>query len=185
MRYLKPTGKEGQQLRPVILAEFDILGSPVYAHTGFGTLELDGKEFLGVGDYGGISTASAGSDLSRQTITATLTGIPNHALDMNLVTVSENYQGRNASIRLAMLDDDWNLVGDMVSIYDGRMDVCTAEQGETSSVSVSVENYLSDWDRARVSLYTDQEQQRLHPGDKFFEFVPQMQSVELPWGVED
>ena len=45
-----------------------------------------------------------------------------------------------------------------------------------------VESRLADWERPRVSRYTDADQQQRFPGDLGCRFAPQMVEKELVWG---
>ena len=51
-----------------------------------------------------------------------------------------------------------------------------------ATISVSAESRLAAWDRPNVRRYNHEDQQIDYPGDKFFEFVPQMVDRLLVWG---
>jgi hypothetical protein len=50
-----------------------------------------------------------------------------------------------------------------------------------ASVTVRLENRLADWERPRLRRYTDEDQQRAHPGDKGFEFVTSTVDKDIVW----
>ena len=74
------------------------------------------------------------------------------------------------------------IVADPVLVFHGRMDVMNIEIGNTATITVTAESRLADWNRARTSRYTDEEQQRLYPGDKGLQYVAQTAEMELVWG---
>lgn len=172
-------------VRPVFMARLDFVSGIVAVHSAVGTIGWGGDDYLGVGQYGGISTVGEGAELERRTVTLTLTGIPGNTPDLIPVAMSENYQGRDARIYLGLLDEDYQLIGDPRLTFRGRMDTCSIQIGQTASVSCTVENRLADWDRARITRYTNQDQQAQYPGDLGLEYVSQMTDLELRWGIAD
>ena len=52
-------------------------------------------------------------------------------------------------------------------------------------LKLDIENRLIDWERPRISRFTNEEQQNLFSGDKGLEFVDSVAEKELFWGVEN
>lgn len=89
--------------------------------------------------------------------------------------LAEPVQGRTAIIRFAVLDkssDPPELVVDP-NVWQGLLDVQRFKESG-GIVTVSAENRLVEWDRPRLLRFTQEDHQRLHPGDGFFKYVPQM-----------
>ena len=172
-------------VRLVYMARLDFVSGIVAAHSAVGSIEYAGDEYLGVGQYGGISTVGEGAELERRTVTLTLSGIPGDTPDLVQTALAENYQGRDARIYLALLDEGYQLIGEPRLTFRGRIDTCSVQIGQTASVSATIENRLADWDRARITRYTHQDQQAQFPGDLGLEFVSQMTDLELRWGIAD
>jgi hypothetical protein len=59
----------------------------------------------------------------------------------------------------------------------------TIDEGpEESVIAVSAESRLVDLERARERRYDHRDQQIVHPGDMFFEYVPSIVEAEIVWG---
>ena len=147
-------------------------GSPV-------SIWIDGAEFLGVGALGAISTIEETADLQSSGISLQLAGIPRDAVSL---AVTEDYQGRAATVWEVLLDRDTQaVIADPVVVFKGRMDQLTVELGSTATVEVTVEDRATDMDRANLARYTDEDQQRAYSGDRGFEFVAETVEKEIVW----
>ena len=58
------------------------------------------------------------------------------------------------------------------------------DTGETLTISVSIESRLIDLERPRIWRYTSEDQKRVYPTDKGFDFVNDLQSKQIIWGRE-
>lgn len=139
----------------------------------------DGHIWTGLGTLGGISAVSEGQDLQMYGLTLTLTGVPSEYVALAL---GSGYQGRPATIWLAPLDSEYALLSDPVIVFRGRMDTMPVEFGPSATIQLSIESRLVDWERPRMRRYNHADQISEHPGDMFFEFVPQMAEKEIVWG---
>ncbi|MHA1571606.1 MAG: hypothetical protein ACTSWM_07270 [Alphaproteobacteria bacterium] len=134
--------------------------------------------FKGVGDLGSITGLGETSDLRASRAEVTLSGISDAVISLAF----ENAQGRRGRVWLALLDDNYALIDAPVLFYEGLMDNSQIKVGEDNSVTIPINNRLIEWERPSALLYTDQDQQALYPGDRFFEFVQQTSEKELLWG---
>lgn len=134
------------------------------------------RSLMGQGQVSGVEE---GTELQSYGVTCTLSGIP---LEVVAIALAEPVQGRLAYFWRCFLDEDHRIIGDPVLIFCGRMDVMPIEIGAEAKLELSVESRLADWERSGGSRYTDAEQQRRCPGDRFFQFVPQAVDKELTWG---
>ena len=50
---------------------------------------------------------------------------------------------------------------------------------DTATIELDIENRLVDWERPRISRFTNEEQQNLFSGDKGLEFVDSVAEKEL------
>ena len=80
------------------------------------------------------------------------------------------------------MTEDYQIIADPVVVFKGRMDTMDIEVGKTSSVTVSVESRLVDWERPRIRRYNDADQRSEFPTDRGCRYVAQMVSKDLPWG---
>jgi hypothetical protein len=167
-------------IHPILLAKLEFDSGDVLAHTGLGNLSFGGDTYLGVGKFGGISTAEESSDLARTPLNLTLSNIPG---DMGAIALGEHYQGRRATLYLGYLDTTTRqLVGTPAILYRGRMDNMSIEQGETFTVSVSIESRFAAWDKPILRRYNNNDHQSRFAGDRGFEFVEQAAEKQIVWG---
>jgi hypothetical protein len=167
-------------VRPIYLIDMEFTSGSVFFWSGVGNLTFNSNSYIGAGDLLSIGTVSETAELQANGATVTLTGIK-----QSLVTIArdEPYQGRPLTIRLGALDDSGDLVSSPVIIFSGFMDVMTiSDSGETSTISISIENKLIAFERAFVRRYTSEDQKIEHPSDKGFEFVTKIQEKEIIWG---
>jgi hypothetical protein len=182
MRTLSPTAiatLKSSYIRLGIFAELHFRSSIEYVWSGLGSISWNGQTWLGLGELGGISGVTEATDLTAQGITITLSGI-RPAL---LTEVKDQVQlGLPAKIYLVLMDANVVPV-DSISCYVGRMDQPSIVEGTDSDIiSISVENRLSDLQRAQFRRLTDQDQRREFPNDDGFKFVTQLQDWVGSWG---
>lgn len=142
-------------------------------------LTLFGNTFIGVGGLGAISVVEESAELRAYDLTLQLSGVPRDAV---AVSLTEAYQGRRGTVWEVLLDPATYLpIADPITIFRGRMDQMTVSLGDTATVRVTLLNRLADWERPRVSRYTDEDQKRLHPEDDGFKFLPSTTEKQLIW----
>lgn len=164
----------------IMFAELDFPSGMVRAHTGLGTINWGGFEWLGVGSFGTVSGIEEDSTLSKRTITYSLSGIPNDIISLAL---NDHYQGRPAKVYLGFVDlATGQLVDDPFLLDQGRLDVPETQEGETVTINITAESRMSLWERPRARRYTNADQQSRFPGDRGLEFVSQAAQKEINWG---
>lgn len=168
----------GKHTTALLFIELDFDSGTLYLNNSGLDYTWNGQTWLGAGRVGSINPIEEGAALQVYSLTMTLSGIPN---DLITIALTESYQGRAAKIWLAVLDDNHNVI-DTCLAYAGRMDVMLIEMDQTSTITLTIESRLADWDRARILRYTDGDQRALYPGDTGLLYVAQMVQVELPWG---
>ena len=162
-----------------IFAEIEFISGTTRVWSGVGDKVLGGDTFTGVGDLGSISTVEETDDVKASNIELTLSGIPSTILS---AAIGDSRQGLTATIWLAFLDSSLAIIADEVILFRGRTDIPTiVEGGETSSMSMRVENHLLDLKRASNHRYTQEEQHETYPADDFFEFIPSLQDKVIRW----
>ena len=162
-----------------IFAEIEFISGTTRVWSGVGDKILGGDTFTGVGDLGSISTVEETDDVKASSVELTLSGIPSSTL---AAAIGDSRQGKTATIWLAFLDSSLAIIADEIILFRGRTDVPTIlEGGETSSMSMRVENHLLDLKRASNHRYTQEEQHETYPADDFFEFIPALQNKTIRW----
>ena len=158
------------------------LPDPVYAWSGVGTLTFEGHDWLGVGSFGGFGSLEEMSDGTASQMSFSLSGIETSFYEY---LIEQPFRNALAELWIGALDETMTRVTAGPSmIYRGRLVAADLTDGDQITIQVTVERSSRDQTRQRVRRYTDAEQQRRYPGDKFFEYQAQMQSVQVLWGRE-
>lgn len=168
---------------PIILAKINTSGGDVRAWTGFGKIIFNGEEYIGGGNLVSVSEVVEETDLSAQGVAVSLSGIP---ADILAISLGQVQHGRPATLWLGLMDNNLSLIADPYEIYSGFTDVTSiSEQGETSTITINIENRLIALERSKIRRYTDQIQRQTYPNDKGFEFVAGLQEKEYTFGDSD
>lgn len=166
--------------RPIKLVKFEFDGGDVTFWNGIGDLVFDGDTYLGAGQLLDISDIQESEDIKADSVTFTLSGIPATIIE---VALEENYQGRPVTLWRGAFDADKAIVADPFIIFAGEMDVMTiSEFGNTATVSVIAESQMRSLRRPSTRKWTSADQKAVHPSDKGFDEVPQIQDEPLVWG---
>jgi hypothetical protein len=175
------TASQQDLISPVLMAKLEFDSGNVLAHSRIGNITYASDTYLGVGQFGAISSAGENSDLARSTLSLTLSNIPG---DMGAVVLTEQSQGRRGTVYMGYVDESTGqLVGDPVIIHRGRMDNPEINQGGTTfTVTVKIENRFAAWNKPLIRRFNNAYQQSRYPGDRGFEFVEQAAEKQINWG---
>jgi hypothetical protein len=169
-----------QVVRPIILVKAEFDSADVLMWSGTGDLDWDGQTWIGTGQLLRVDAVEESVEMKAVGTTVTLSGIPSDLLSLAL---QEDYPGRPLTVYLGAFNDSDEVIASPVILFKGRMDVMTiSEGGDTSSIEVTVENRLIDFERPRERRYTSEDQKIDFPNDKGFEFVSTIQDKEIVWG---
>lgn len=143
-------------------------------------LQWDGETWLGAGNLARIEPITEVASPQAAALNVQFSG-----LDPAYVTaiLDDHYQGSPARVWIATLDDEMQIEGEPILVFTGRMDEPLVTVGRTAEIQLSLENRFADWDRPRLRMYSDADQQSRHPGDKMFEYVASMESTSIVWGT--
>lgn len=192
----------GQHVLAALLAEFDFDSQTIGSWTGYGTLSWGEKSFVGNGNMVSISDVTETQDLNAAGISFRLSGIASTNIAL---AKQERYQNRPCRLWIAnvlvnaavALEDDSGVVltedgGRLLlenqlldspyQIFSGVMDVMSfVDNGDEATITLSAENILTLLKRSKVRRYTAEDQKARYPGDRFFDFVAQLQDKEIVW----
>lgn len=158
----------------------------LYLHAGEGAIDWGGFTWLGAGRVGQIELmkeneagAVPGFILS---ISGTITAYIAEAL-------GTQYRGRPVTCYVGFgALPDLTLIDTPTVENGGKMDTMPIhiktdpETGARSAViAVTVENEMFDFDRPNPWLWSNEAQQKAHPGDRFLEYVAQMSDRQIIW----
>lgn len=166
-------------VRPILLFEGEFASGAVRFWTGLGTLSWDGKEWIGAGQFIGISDIDESSEIVATGITVTLSGVDPALVSAVVAEARQNLPGR---IWTGFLTEAGAVVPSPYRAFRGRLDVPSITDGpDTCTISVTYENVLGDLLRPREIRFTDEAQQALFPGDIGFQYVTAIQDQPLVW----
>lgn len=162
----------------VLAAEIDFPSGVTKVHTGTGTVIINGQTFLGVGTLGDVGSVTEENSTSSSTMSMALSG-----LDMSLVgeTLNEEVIGCNVVCYLAVMNDQGVVTGANV-LFEGFITDTSLQAGQQNALSYVIANVFERWSQGLPDRYTDESQQRLYPGDRFFRYVAQMAERSIFWG---
>lgn len=167
-------------LRPFLAVKFEFESGDLNLWGGIGDITLFGETYIGTGDLLRLEPAGETDDLRAEGSTFTLSGVNSAIVS---IALQEGYQGRPATLFIGALNADGTKVADPRPINKGRMDVMQiTDQGETATVSLTVESELRAFERATSRRYTPEDQKIDFPNDLGLDFIPSLQDVDLVWG---
>ena len=149
--------------------------------TGIGDLVFAGDTYTGAGTFGDITPIQESAALRANGITLTFSGASQALID---IAKDESVQGRTVNVWYAVFDANHALIADPFQAFAGFADAIQISDGGAESViTLTAENDLVDLKRPlERRYYTDEDQQREFPGDRFYEFGPAMNGITVYWG---
>lgn len=162
----------------VLAAEIDFPSGVTRVHTGTGVVVINGQTFLGVGTLGDVGSVTEENSTSSSTMSMALSG-----LDMSLVgaTLNEEVIGRNVVCYIAVMNDQGNVIAANI-LFEGFITDTALQAGQQNALSYVISNVFERWSQGLPDRYTDESQQRLYPGDRFFRYIAQMAERSIFWG---
>lgn len=141
-------------------------------------LTWSGQTWLGAGRVGRVSAVEESEAIQAYGVTLSLSGVDASLL---AIALGEDYQGRTVRMWFAAFDAAYVVIDDPVLVYRGRMDTMRVRAGQNASIELTCEGRLADFERARVRRYNSADQQTVYPGDKFFDYAPQLAAGQAIW----
>ncbi len=164
-------------LHEVLLVKLGF-GTPVYAHSGVGTITYDSNDYLGVGDFGSIGSPTETEQLRPASLSLVLSGV-----DSGLITeaLDSGAYGDAVTIYMGYRQDDGTLVADPWIIWKGKLEFAAIRQGDDNTVTLTCQHDLAVLDESDGSRFTDEDQQVRFPNDTGFQYVTDMPGLKLWW----
>ena len=171
-------------VRPILAVELEISDGTLRFWNGYGNLTMtaggSSKLFLGTGDLLNISSIEETSTLKMNGITISLGGIKSSLISSIL---SAQYTNRLGTVYMGLFDNNKNVIADVYTLFQGKMDVANIQEGpETSVIQINIESRLVQFELPLNRMYTLEDQQIDFPSDIGFEFIPDLQDKEIIWG---
>lgn len=181
---------EAEIEKPVVrpfMAIFIDLPDAVRAWTGQGTLsfpDADGitRSWIGAGGAPySIDAIGEATDGSATGVKVALAQIPEEFRDD---IADQATRGATFEIYVGALNETFQEVVATNLIWRGRVDdYRITDAGTSITVEITGESRGIDQRRPSVKRMTHEWQQRQHPGDDFFEYVPRMAEVTILWAA--
>ncbi len=171
---------QGEKLTPIGLVQLAFGSGTVRFWTGFGDFEWNGFTWTGVGTLGRIGQMEETVESRAAAVELQLSGIPP---DVLAIALAEDWQGREARIYYAVLDEQGVLVGEPFQIRRGLVDLMTLEEGAKAALTLLVESRDIDLGRNKARRYTAEDQRGEYPGDKGCDAVALLQEREVIWNL--
>lgn len=166
-------------LRYIFMVRIDFDGGTVAWHSGFGDYAYGGVTYKGIGVLGSISSVKEEAGVKSATVTATISGVNSDVIGLAL---GQKYINRKCWIYLQCLDDeDRPMLTTPYLLFKGTLGNISGTQGNSASFQLPIKSRLADWERQRKLRYTDTDQQKLYPGDRGCEFIPQLSERTIIW----
>lgn len=187
--------------RPFYAVEIDFDTAPLYIWTGVGDISSGGKTYLGTGELLSISGLDEVADMSAKGASVTLSGLDPAILSTAL---QEPYQRRECRIYFGMMPTETEYLltesGEILTtesgepialeqntamslVFAGRVDrMPISSDGQTASITATVESRWVDLERPKVRRYTHENQITRFPTDTFFSFVADLQHKKVEFG---
>lgn len=162
------------------------LPDPVYAWTGIGSITFDdsggiSREWTGTGAMGAIDTVGESTDGSATGVRVSLFQVPSEFRE-DIAQQAVRGAAFEVYIGALQLGDDWHSILATKLIWRGRVDdYQITDAGTSIGVEITGESRAIDQRRPSIKRFTDECQQRKHPGDLFFQYVPQMVEIQILW----
>lgn len=141
-------------------------------------LDLDGQEYLGTRGFGKCEAIrdSAG-EYSR--LRFSISGVP--ATHVALADATET-SGKEVRMGVVFFNPStYKLISKRLR-FAGKLDpIIITDTPETTTLEVTAESLAASLMRPVTSLFSDGEQQRLYPGDLFFQFVSDQADMRVVW----
>ena len=170
---------QGSNVPYLVLVEFDFADGAVRLTNAAYDFQWNDFTWTGAGGLGSISPIEEGLDLQMYGCSCTLSGIEAGYVAECL---GSGYAGRNATIWIAPLDENFQVLQDPIVIFRGQMDTMPLKLGDDASIQITIESKLTSWERPKNRRYNQQDQQSEYPNDMGFEFTAQMVEQKIVWG---
>lgn len=189
-------------LTPYILIELLLDSGAIRLWTGLNDLVFNGNTYTGAGTLLSLSSVEETAEISAKGISVSLSGLDSSVISLAL---AEPYQNRRANIyfgvigttNFILLEDGSYLIdfddskfilnnsylNEFSTQFSGLIDqMAINDTGETITISVSIESRLIDLERSKTWRYSSEDQKRVYPTDKGFDFVNDLKTKTLLWG---
>lgn len=153
------------------------LSETVYLCTWDSDIEWNGITWRATGNMGAIEAVEDTASELRG-LKFSLSGVPAESVALAL---GENVQGKPVIVRTALMDPDTHEIVDVQTVWSGTLDQMPLTDGLNPVISATAEHRGVTMQRPKAIRYTDADQQRLYPGDRFLQYVTSQANKPVIW----
>lgn len=180
----------GRKVIVDFLVEMQFQSSTVRLWNGYTDLVTGGFTWSPLKGAAAIDGLGVSGGTVSESVTFTLNGLPDQAVDLLGLALAEtpdvDQQLVKVYLQLFAGDDHptveaWQPAGSPLAVFWGFLQppkVSRAQmsdtQGAVQSISITAENVFFNRSKPPNGRFTDRDQQTRHPGDKFFQFTPNL-----------
>lgn len=154
---------------------------------GFGTIEpgvnrydLTGAEYRGFGEIQNVPAVKQLINGKAERVEFTLSGVSGDLLRIASGGDSQQVKGKRVAVGFCLMGPDWQLLGPVKWIQNYTADYLRLDQSVSEdpsqpivrSITLSCGSLLTARRRPALSYFSNQDQQKRYPGDRFCERTP-------------
>jgi len=177
------TALQAQHVPALLLVQLVFDSGTIYLTNATSDIVWNGQTWRGAGNLGKVDVVVETESLESQSLGMELSGVPSAYVSL---AMNEPVQGRPAYVYFAPLNAQYQLLANPTLEWQGLMDVLVINDGgSTATIGLTVQSRLVDFARANERRFNNEDQQSYWPGDRFFEYVPQMVEKQIIWPSKD
>lgn len=170
---------------PAFFAEFQFDSGTTRFWTGDTNINTDlgdgSVTWTGGGMVGRMSFSGEGESIQARNLTFELNGVDQ---SYYATAIATQYRGRPVRVWFAAMNSAHDTVAYSYLLEEARMDqLSIAEQDGTIVLTLTCESRLVDMFRPRRTYLNNDTHHKAYPDDDFYEFVPKLPGMRLPWGL--
>lgn len=169
-------------VRPFLAVHIDF-PDPVHGWTGGGEIAFNDAVWTGLEGIASIDPIGESTDGTATGFSVTLNRVP---ADFAGDLIDQSVRGVAFEIYVGALDEAMQtVIGTKLAWRGTLQSYKIIDSGDTLTVVAGGESRMIDQRRPAIKRFTDEYQQSKYPGDKFFEYVPQLVEVSILWAKAD
>jgi hypothetical protein len=174
----------GHHVNVAILGHFDFVSEPMRLWLGDGPIRAGGHVWQGIGQFASISGLESAINGTAPMATFTLSGV-DRGIVARVKEASAEVKGRDVTISLQFFDEDVRPLDNPYAFYVGIMDTMplTVSGPDRASIEVTAESVFARRGLPLWGNLSDRDQNRLFPGDRSLEGLPQIPFRRRTWPV--
>jgi len=162
-----------------LLGYFDFAEGAVCANTSDRDYDFDGNTYRGLSEIVSISDIEENSDGTPAGLVFGLNGVDPTLTEYVL---AQDYHRRDVRLYLAFLTEQLQFAHTPYLLWEGYMDTMSTKSGRnTDTISLSAENRLIMFNRAKDWQYTDAHQRLFDSTDQIFDQVNGLANKVVMW----